>query len=228
MRFSQRRHTSIPDRIQANRLGIRCQVIIRIPVCYPTSPPKPPKPKPKPKPKPPKPRPVPGVTKLRGGKLGNTGGNWVVFAPDRLGRATHARATVTRAGVRRRRAAEREGRPQVKVKRASRRCGTDRGHLIGRILGGPGRDALNFVPLPTGFNRGKMAGFEKRIAAAADRGYVLKVGTRVFYKGDSRVPARVRMTVTTVSAPPGSPPFNPVFDERVPPRVGKRPKGCDW
>lgn len=185
-------------------------------------------PKPRPRPRP-KPTPNPRTTRVASGRLEGTGGNWVVFARDGAGRATRARATVTAQSVRQRTRRTSEGKASVSVEGASRRCGTDRGHLIGRILGGPGGVVENFVPLPLGFNRGPMATFEKKVARAARAGYVLKVDTIVSYADRTNpVPSRVKIVVKSVSAPPGAKPFNPVFDEAVPPRTGPRPKGCFW
>lgn len=160
--------------------------------------------------------------------LGDTGAAFAAFAPDAQGRTVHARGTITRAGVARRRKDPGEGEPTLTMEGASKRCNTDRGHMIARILGGPGADPANFAVIPGPFNRGTMARFEKTIARAADQGYVLTEDTYATYEGDNVVPTRIRIVVKTVKAPPGLPPFEETFDEPIPPRIGAKPAGCPW
>jgi hypothetical protein len=76
---------------------------------------------------------------------------------------------------------------------ASRALGTgDAGHLISRLLGGPGgAGARNFFPQLPKTNRGKFAQFEKDVARLVDAGNDVWIRVSLRYKGNSTRPYEV-------------------------------------
>ncbi|WP_433649917.1 DNRLRE domain-containing protein [Micromonospora zamorensis] len=79
------------------------------------------------------------------------------------------------------------------------KAGFDRGHLLGRQLGGSGYDRRNLVPLYPRANRVTMKAFENQIAASIEAGNTVYYTATPNYVGDNPVPTSITMEAWTSS-----------------------------
>lgn len=131
------------------------------------------------------------------GDAGVLGHNCVLVytTKDALGRTTSASAHITPldlgTGTRATSAARRAAQSTLGI------AGDDAGHLIGRVLGGPGGiRSKNIVGLSARLNRGKLATFEKSIANHLRAGRNVDVKIQLLYGSH---PQRVRQLVYEVA-----------------------------
>ncbi|MEO3748013.1 DNRLRE domain-containing protein [Plantactinospora sp. B5E13] len=78
------------------------------------------------------------------------------------------------------------------------RKGLDRGHLLGRQLGGSGYDLRNLVPMYPDANRRVMQGYESQIAAATENNTVFYMSIPN-YTGSNPIPDSITMKAWTAS-----------------------------
>ena len=151
-------------------------------------------------------------------------GSVTMYGRDQFHRATGIEARITGQTVGHRRRNVREGGASARdVPGLGKAHCMQRGHLLGRVLGGSGSDPRNFIPLPDSVNGTRMAALEKQIARAAAEGRVLSVKVIPQYRGSDPVPVNVHFTVTTVRKTPGLRDFE-LTNERLPVR---RPFECN-
>jgi hypothetical protein len=137
------------------------------------------------------------------------GGSVRLSGLDRLLRSRGINATaVTPNTVRHRQALEREGDASSNRVQGTRRRprgdesgGCERGHLLGRALGGMGNDPRNLAAMPAIFNRGKdspLVKLEKQFRDWILEGRTLNIRVYPEYTGRSPVPTSIRYEWETI------------------------------
>ncbi len=114
----------------------------------------------------------------------------ITYGPlDKLGRATGAAATITKHMINAGTRASGRIKPQGFADGAVH----DRGHLIGKLLGGLGSDARNLTTMFKNANTPVMRGFEKQIADAVRGGQVVRYQVTPIYKGSDKIARGITM-----------------------------------
>lgn len=136
---------------------------------------------------------------------------------DELGRARGATATISAKTIRSRAKSENKRKGDVpssqRVAGFKRRCGLDRGHLVGRQFGGPGDIQSNLIPLQSGFNQRTMRRVENQIANYVKKhDLTIQYTVTPLYEGNSTQPSRIDIEVRQVGGKPVSGRrYNPTF-----------------
>jgi hypothetical protein len=118
----------------------------------------------------------------------------VLGALDALGRTTGAAATITRDMLRTGSEALRSIKPAGFISGDANHA---RGHLIGNLLGGSGRDPRNLTTLyhqPA--NTPVMRGFERQVANAVENGQIVRYEVVPIYRGSELIPRGVTLRAT--------------------------------
>jgi hypothetical protein len=107
---------------------------------------------------------------------------------DSLGRATGVRARLERPLVR-------GGATENKVKPPGlwTKSGLERGHLLGRQLGGSGGDSRNFVSIYQDAKYPEMGRFENQVARAVSSGQTVDYAVTPVYNGDNPIPIGITL-----------------------------------
>ncbi len=108
---------------------------------------------------------------------------------DKLGRATGAAATITKSMLNTGTTAAR----RIKPPGFTDGLKQDRGHLIGKLLGGTGRDARNLTTMFKNANTPVMRDFEAKIAEAVRGGQVVRYQVTPIYKGSDQIARGITM-----------------------------------
>ncbi|MEV6843620.1 DNRLRE domain-containing protein [Actinoplanes sp. NPDC051411] len=78
----------------------------------------------------------------------------------------------------------------------------DRGHLLGRQLGGSGTDVRNLTPLYSRVNRTEMKAYEDKIAGAIDGGATVYYAAWASYSGNNAIPSSITLEAYTSDGVP--------------------------
>ncbi|WP_370867914.1 DNA/RNA non-specific endonuclease [Phenylobacterium sp.] len=123
--------------------------------------------------------------------------------PTASGQATRTNSTITSEQLGTGSKAARSIRPPGWQEQVpdDRRPDQERGHLLAKVLGGPGKDPRNFVTIPKKTNQA-MWSFEKMVRDRANSGEVVEYQVQPFYDGAGQPPSTILMTATGTRGQP--------------------------